>query len=325
MKDLPTTSFTSGYKTQLTKQQRMNFIQKYCKKSLYAGTLANFIIVGSIFLSSFLVYQIFELTASYAIAGILTFLNLIFVTRQMRALENIVHFGSHSNFSKNRGVNDFVTNIFAAWPMLQEIKSYSEFHMAHHGEFGSHVDPCRARLETVGASVANVETNKDVLLLILKWMPSYIKEYYREIKSSGRQFITFTIWHLIVFGLMVLVMSWAFAFYCTFVWGISMFILLPFLRAVAELSEHDYERGETVIETTYNNISLIDRILIHPAGDAWHALHHLYPTVPWWSQSAAHNYLLENDRAYRNALHRGHFFAEKSIETPNNSEEWAHG
>ena len=62
-------------------------------------------------------------------------------------------------------------------------------------------------------------------------------------------------------------------------------------------------------ETTFNNLSWLDLVLVHPAGDAWHALHHLFPTVSWWNQGAAHDYLMVHDSAYREGLHRLCFFS----------------
>ncbi len=98
-----------------------------------------------------------------------------------------------------------------------------------------------------------------------------------------------------------------------------MFLALPFLRSIAELSEHDYELGTSVAETTFNNLGLLDHLLIHPAGDAWHSLHHLHPTVSWWKQRQAHNFLLKHDSAYRKVINRdnlvqnlAHFHVQKA-------------
>ncbi len=87
-------------------------------------------------------------------------------------------------------------------------------------------------------------------------------------------------------------------------WVIAMFFILPIVRSIAEVSEHDYDRHDTVIGTTYNNIGFWDHILFHPAGDAWHLVHHQHPMVPWWKQGSAHRYLYENDEIYRSGMHR---------------------
>ena len=229
---------------------------------------------------------------------------VVVVARQMRALENIVHFGSHNNFSRNKKINDLATNLLAAWPVLQDVRQYREFHMAHHGDYGSHTDPCKARFESIGADSREVSTNYQLIKMIIRWMPSYVREFYREVKSDSGQLTIFLAWHGVTSAVIGLLISWHLAALTFVMWMFVLFGALPFLRSIAEFSEHDYERANSVCETTFNNLGLLDHILIHPAGDAWHALHHLHPTVSWWKQGAAHRYLMKHDGAYRQALHR---------------------
>jgi fatty acid desaturase len=292
------------YRSQLTKQQKQYFRKKFSEKSLLKGLVWNWCYLGSIYATIIMCYYVANTSSSLIWTFIVVFCSVIFCTRQMRGLENIVHFGSHNNFSKNKKLNDFMTNQFAAWPMLQETVQYRVFHATHHGEYASHKDPCRIRLENIGANTQEIKTNTQLLWLIAKWMPQYTREFYREISSDYRQIKVFAIWHGLVAIIITLLHSPELALFVTFSWMLIMFFLLPFLRSVAEISEHDYELGESVAETTFNNLGLLDHLLIHPAGDAWHSLHHLHPTVSWWKQRQAHNYLMENDPAYRNVINR---------------------
>ena len=222
----------------------------------------------------------------------------------MRGLENIVHFGSHNNFYQDRSTNDLLTNVLAAWPMLQDVEQYRKFHALHHGDYGSHHDPCKERFEKIGAIGIEINSNTQLIRAIILWMPTYVREFYREVKSSHEQVLIFLFWHTSILCLMGIVVSLQFAVFAGAFWLIAMFGSLPFLRSIAEFSEHDYERGTTVRDTTFNNLGLLDHVLLDPAGDAWHALHHLHPTVPWWKQGAAHRYLMRHDAAYRVAEHR---------------------
>ena len=296
------TSF--DYKSKMTYEQKQLFRKQFSEKSLIKGLAWNCLYLLSIYGAMITSYYVANTSASYFMKFFVIFFIVLFCTRQMRGLENIVHFGSHNNFSRNKKLNDFITNLFASWPMLQDVTQYRVFHATHHGEYASEKDPCRIRLENIGANTHNITTNTQLLLLIAKWMPQYNREFYREIKSEHRQIGIFIVWHLVVGLLITLVHSWMLAVFVTFSWMIIMFISLPFLRSVAELSEHDYELGQSVAETTFNNLGLLDHLLIHPAGDAWHSLHHLHPTVSWWKQRQAHNYLMNNDMAYRNVINR---------------------
>lgn len=284
--------------------QKKVFRKRFSEKSIFKGISWNIMYLLSIYVALIFAYEVVQLSSSLFLTFAVVFLVVLFCTRQMRGLENIVHFGSHYNFSKNRKLNDLLTNLFAAWPMLQDVRSYRIFHSTHHGDYAGEKDPCRIRLEKIGANTHKIETNAQLLMLIAKWMPQYEREFYREIKSNGNQLMVFMAWHGVVAALLAIFYSWQMAVFILFSWCMIMFISLPFLRSIAELSEHDYELGESVAETTFNNLGLLDHLFIHPAGDAWHSLHHLHPMVPWWQQGAAHRFLMKHDASYRKVINR---------------------
>lgn len=296
--------YKHGYKSKLNANQKRMFRTRFSEKSIWKGMAWVILYLLSIYTAIALSYWCFMGTISPILScGIILFC-VLFVARQMRALENIVHFGSHNNFSQRKRLNDWATNLLAAWPMLQDVRQYRDFHIEHHGGYGSHTDPCKIRLESIGVDNQKITTHVQLILVIMRWMPSYVREYYHEVNSRSNQLAIFIAWHLVV-GLAVGVsFSWNMAAFTLVMWIVVMFGVLPFLRSVAEFSEHDYKRGDSVMNTTFNNLGLADHLLIHPAGDAWHALHHLHPTVSWWKQRAAHRFLMKHDSAYGSVLHR---------------------
>ncbi len=292
------------YKSEMNFEQKQMFRKLFSEKSIPKAGFWNLSYLMSIYATLVLGFFTVQHNDSYLLNFTVIFFSVLFITRQMRGLENIVHFGSHNNFSKNRKTNDLLTNLFAAWPMLQDVSQYRIFHALHHGEYASHQDPCRIRLENIGANTQNINSNKQLLLLIAKWMPQYVREFYREVKSDIGQVSIFLVWHSVSALVLTLLHSWQLAAFVVFSWMLIMFVSLPFLRSIAELSEHDYELGDSVATTTFNNLGLLDHLLIHPAGDAWHSLHHLHPTVSWWKQRKAHNFLMKHDKAYRGVINR---------------------
>ena len=292
------------YRSKLTFKQKQFFRKQYSQKSVLIGVGWNIIYLTSIYATLSFCFYISNSQNSNVLKLTTVFACVLFCIRQMRGLENIVHFGSHNNFSRNKNLNDRLTNMFAAWPMMQEVIQYRKFHAMHHGEYATTKDPCRIRLENIGANTQNINSNFQLLCLVAKWLPKYIQEFYREVKSDTRQVIIFALWHGVIALLFASMHSWGLAIFITFAWMLLMFFALPFLRSIAELSEHDYELGTGIAETTFNNLGLLDHLLIHPAGDAWHSLHHLHPTVSWWKQRQAHKYLMNNDSAYRRVINR---------------------
>ena len=49
-------------------------------------------------------------------------------------------------------------------------------------------------------------------------MPSYVREFYNEVKSSGRQLAVFLTWHACVLGFLALVFSVPFALFAALCW-----------------------------------------------------------------------------------------------------------
>lgn len=296
--------YEKGYSPALTREQKQEFREAFHAKSPFVGislTLLHISMLYAALIGSFLVLQS---DVSIWFKGGSMLLACLIAIRQMRALENIVHFGSHHNFSRHKRFNDLATNLLAAWPMLQDVGQYRKYHALHHGQYGSDVDPCLTRLRNIGAGDISIGSNRELLFAVLRWMPLYVREYYREVRSKGGEVALFLLWHGVVALSIAIIVSPMAALFVLCLWGLAMFGLLPLLRSVAEYSEHDYERGSSVCDTTFNNIGLLDHLLIHPAGDAWHTLHHLYPNVPWWLQGAAHRYLMRHDVAYAQVLNR---------------------
>ncbi|MEP0942959.1 MAG: fatty acid desaturase [Rhizobiaceae bacterium] len=291
--------YEQGYRSALSREEKQQFRQEFCGKSAWMGISLAFANLSIIYIAIAAGYLALVYLNLPIIAALVTLLSLIVATRQMRALENIVHFGSHNNFCQSKSLNDRTTNLLAAWPMLQDVRQYRVFHAAHHGDYGAHGDPCKERLERIGASGLEINNNRQLIYAILVWMPAYVREFYNEVKSSSKQVVIFGAWHASVIAALMFAFGWQFAAYAAVHWFVSMFLILPFLRSIAEFSEHDYQRGDTVCDTTFNNLGLLDHVLLHPAGDAWHALHHLHPTVTWWKQGQAHRFLMERDSAYR--------------------------
>lgn len=290
--------YHNDYSSGLTPQQRREFRERYMSKGSAASILLTtlqlcilFVLAGAIHLSIAIISE----PACYLVAGFL----LLGMARQMRGLENIVHFASHKDISSNRLLNDLSANLLAGWPMLVAVNDYRVVHMPHHGHYGSHLDPCRARFLRMGRDVSDLTSARRLVVVVLRWLPSYVAEYFREMPRKTGSLAATAIWHLAWLVAVAVLWTPAAAIDMAFAWLLAMLVILPPLRSVAEFAEHDYETGGSAATTTYNNLGVANMLLFHPAGDAYHALHHLYPSVPWWKQGAAHRYLNRNDRSYR--------------------------
>ena len=88
----------------------------------------NYLAIVSIWVQIALGFLIFSFSPS-----ILTFLvaALIIGTRQF-ALVVMMHDGAHNLISKNKKINDFISQWLCAYPMMTETVSYRKYHLIHH-------------------------------------------------------------------------------------------------------------------------------------------------------------------------------------------------
>lgn len=258
----------------------------------------------------------FAFTTTTAVLGYM--LTIMAIARQHRAMENMVHDGSHGNWHRSsKKINDWLVDALVALPVLSSVGTYWPFHRDHHGAFGGHDDPCRRRFDAMGIYDIDLSTPWKIAVAVLRWLPEYNAEYYKEIGSlAGSVFAKFAAWHLIMFIFPITLiaftgfeMSAINAFALSFVawvafWMIPFTLPLPVIRSIAEAEEHDYDRADTEFDATFTNSGFWHRMLFHPAGDAYHLIHHMYPKIPAWAHGDVHKYLMANDPKYRQSLHR---------------------
>ena len=90
MKETNNTSYTSGYKTTLSKQERVEFREKFCQKSLVYGFSSNVLITGSIYLSYYVAFFALSVFESHLVLSVVMLLNIVFVLLLLLFLAPIV-------------------------------------------------------------------------------------------------------------------------------------------------------------------------------------------------------------------------------------------
>jgi fatty acid desaturase len=193
----------------------------------------------------------------------------LFIARQQRSIELMVHDASHYAWHRrNRTLNDFLATFLVAIPSFQALEDYRRFHIPHHSQYFSANDPCRRRFEEILATF-----RKDTLLLAFG---KYVLGYYREVARQPKTLFRAMAWHMVV-----------------------VILPLPILRVIAELEEHDYSRQDSESVTTISNLGLIHGLIVHPFADGYHWIHHHFAQVPQWRHRKLHKHLLKHSAAYR--------------------------
>lgn len=238
------------------------------------------------------------------LGGITVYLaGLVIIARQMRGIELMVHDASHWAWDRdNKARNDVLADYIVAYPTMGTTQAYRRGHFIHHGTFAGEQDPCKRRFAEMGLGDVDLSTKWKIAVAVLRWLPNYNMTYYTEIGSKSWATLSrWAAWHA---GVLLVPMALIFGpvlalTYWLLFWIVPMLVTLPVLRSIAEAEEHDYEHGDTELESTYTNDGFIHHLLWHPWNDGYHQIHHLYPNISARHHHTVHDLLMTHDPIYR--------------------------
>ncbi len=222
----------------------------------------------------------------------------IVAAREMRALECLVHDASHYNWTRRRKLNDLLANLLAAWPVLSEVDSYRRTHLVHHQFLGGDADTDLIRWRKLNLRGLDrtrlLPFAKGIALRLVPYVPGW----WRAIGVGRGTVLRFIAWHVVAVAggafildtpLPSILRLWGLC------WGVPVFFILPVIRFLGEIEEHEYKNLRSVMGATYSNVGPVQKLLLHPLGDAYHTVHHLFPSIPFFRVKRVHRELVEND------------------------------
>ncbi len=240
-------------------------------------------------------------------------LGLLFIAGRQHALAFCVHEGVHYNISRNRVLNDFLVNSFAAWPIFMEVKTYRDNHLAHHRHNNTEKDPDWARKQS-----REWVFPKRKLPLFIDFLRSFLsmetlKSFYavsgKQAQSKGltKKSSLPKSYHLVkaIYYLSFLSVFYYFNFLKSylFYWFLPMITWLQVLNRLRKIAEHFgiYDK-EAEIRTRTVIPNIIEKIFIAPKNIHFHCEHHYYPNVPYYNLSKLHHHL-QLDPKYQKEIH----------------------
>ncbi|WP_091089330.1 fatty acid desaturase family protein [Micromonospora nigra] len=231
-------------------------------------------------------------------------LGVVVAARQLRALECLVHEASHFNWSRrHRTLGDVLAAVLAGVPTGARIADYRQSHLVHHGRFGTAADPDRQRYEQLDLEdLDRSDLGSYAVGLLCRFVP-YQRGWLDTLGSApGTALLPFA-WCAVVIVLPGWLLGgpvWAGS--AALAWLVAHLVALPVVRFIGESSEHVYREADTVFAATVSNLGLAQRLLIHPHGDGYHTIHHMWPGVPHHQLAKLHRVLLSEDDEYRSKI-----------------------
>ncbi|MFG2684053.1 fatty acid desaturase family protein [Streptomyces sp. NPDC048392] len=226
------------------------------------------------------------------------------IARHLRGLENLVHEGSHYNWTRHhRRTNDILAFSMAALPTGQRLRNYRDSHLLHHGQFGTDADPDLRRYRELGIEGISRESllgfASQVAVLLLRYQRGWLRELRMDIGAISAP----VIWSIVAVGCpATLWLGPTGGVVAAGAWLTSMLVILPVIRFIAEADEHSYSDSSTVFDATITNTGWVQRFLFHPHGDGYHTVHHMWPGIPHHTLVRIHRLLMAEDEKFASRI-----------------------
>lgn len=224
-------------------------------------------------------------------------LGAFLIGSRQKGLENLMHEGTHLNLSPSPVWNDRIALwLVGKWmtpgwtPALERPGHIA----AHHENFG-----IRGRdFEFFGYQALGLGRLPSESLIAGAWLLVYtfLKTTWWRIHGVVHSFdrrgglLLFAA--AIVLGLTGLLLPILLYWFLPY-----LFVYMP-MRFLSEVSEHMALGHGSEFRTTRNKLGWFQKYVMHPHGDGYHLVHHLYPRIPHYKLARAHRLLLA-DPVYR--------------------------
>jgi fatty acid desaturase len=223
----------------------------------------------------------------------------MWIGNRQHSLAIQMHDGSHSLISRKRWLNDFVGEVFCAWPLFFRMAAYRENHLLHHTYTNTAKDPDfrPERFPTERGQIIKgllmdlvglgaVEQLRELRRLKKNNVPRKIKLARVAFYATAAVLITH-------FG------GWqAFALY----WLVPIFTWLRVALRLRAISDH---AGVQDLPHPFNTRtvvpSLFDRLFLAPRSSSYHLGHHFYAAVPCYRLKELHGHLMKDPLVAKHA------------------------
>ena len=286
----------------------------------------------SSFMGTFLVAHawlvIFSLLFVYTLFPSFIFYLVIitFIAGRQLGLAILMHEGAHGLIANNVKFNNYISQLFCAFPMAVDTYDYRHYHLKHHRHTQTEEDP-----DLVLSKPFPITKNSFIrkMLRDLSGITG-IKQRYQSIqrtfdndtvKVDGKEISGFKskttlrgilLSQFLIFISMSIVGSWW--YYFAF-WLVPALTIFQFFYRIRNIAEHavvpndcdDFNNARTT------HASFIERCFVAPYYVNYHLEHHLFMFIPCYKLKHAHNLLVAKKYTDRMEIKKGYIPLLKSI------------
>lgn len=256
-------------------------------------------------------------------------LSFIIIAGLQVHLSILLHEGAHYNLHPNKKVNEFLSDLFTAAPLLTLTKFYRALHLTHHRYTSSEeLDPERPLFRYMGFNYEKLE-KKAFFVMLLKdlcginvtryalWLNKFVFGLQKQKKLDPINLQNVLAYVVFLGGWLALFSSLGCLGLSVLLWLGPLFTLTFALIKLHAHGEHYFTPSEDEFKRTLTReYNVFATFFIYPLNSGLHLEHHLYPTVPWYNLRKLKTICMQ-DPTYRQGAEKvtvtGFFLGEKSI------------
>lgn len=245
----------------------------------------------------------------YAAHPLVYIASVCLIACRQHAILVYMHEASHYRLSKNILLNDWISDVFAAYPTMLATIDYRKNHLTHHKNTNTDQDPDWARK-----------------IPLKEWQypqtkASILKTFAKQVVVGGYQWLALMI--LLsknntpkkIYWAGVLVAVTAFGVWPEFLlyWMVPLLTLFPLIQRIRSVAEH-FGLSHTHELNGSRNILAgpIESFLFSPHNVNYHLAHHLFPGVPQYNLPELHRDLMQIEVYAELAHNNDSFFVSKN-------------
>jgi fatty acid desaturase len=240
---------------------------------------------------------------------------VIVIGSRQHALLILMHDAAHGRISKNRGWNDFCSDVFCALPCGLSTELYRRRHLKHHQHTNTDKDPDwvsmeqyddwhwpKAQFEAFRLFALDIIglTGYKIFFAFMLWSPARRLFFRKKLQFTPAERC-----RVIGFAVALVTILWVYGLWLPY----FMFWIVPFVTALSAItrmrtlaehmvvdSEHTLNRTREVIPT------FLERLFFAPLNVNYHLTHHLFPSVPHYRLPELHRLLMQ-EPVFRDNAH----------------------
>lgn len=216
----------------------------------------------------------------YNYPHIITFIfSVLIVGNRQHALTVLGHEASHFCLSENKNTNDFLSNIFAFWPLGITTSGYRNVHISHHNHMNTESDPELAHRSARKPQYdLPIKLPKVLYYAFSDLFGFSIKDYLIIVTfskpSTRREYIPLIMVHIAFILVSIISNYW----WIPAIWYVSLITSFMMFFRLRTFFEH------LGTEDTHRiHLSWIAKHILAPHNIWYHWEHHKYPTIPYYN------------------------------------------